>query len=174
MAFSDATKLAVKRKSHFCCCLCHLIGVEVHHIIPQADKGEDTEENAAPLCPSCHETYGANPQKRKFIREARDLWYEICAKRYATDPDRLNEIAELLKHAVTKAEFDDAISKITNLMRAVAAKEERPVKDRAEEVAWLGSIGVSANRHCKSCGTRIGLCLSIGEQRGCPTCGAPW
>jgi hypothetical protein len=37
----------------------------------------DELENAAPLCPSCHETYGANPTKRKFLREARDLWYEI-------------------------------------------------------------------------------------------------
>jgi len=44
------------------------MGVEVHHIISQEEGGSDREENAAPLCPSCHETYGANPQKRKFIK----------------------------------------------------------------------------------------------------------
>ncbi|MGD9161099.1 MAG: HNH endonuclease [Desulfobacteraceae bacterium] len=107
MAFSEAVKLKVRKKSHFSCCLCKAIGVKVHHIIPQEEGGSDKEENAAPLCPSCHETYGANPQKRKFIREARNLWYEICAKRYASDSDRLDEIKQLLKNTVS---YDDFIS----------------------------------------------------------------
>src|ERR1700741_2657614 len=87
MPFTEETKLGVKRKSHFRCCLCHALGIEIHHIVPQADGGLDTHDNAAPLCPSCHETYGANSGKRKFIREARDFWYELCEKRYASDPD---------------------------------------------------------------------------------------
>jgi hypothetical protein len=175
MVFSEALKLNVKKKSHFSCCLCHALGIEVHHIVPEADGGEDSEDNAAPLCPSCHETYGANPQKRKFICEAREFWYEICAKRYATDPDRLDEISEKFKHAVTKADLDDAISRIIQLMRTEAAKEDRPVRARAEEVARLGSMiapGVGVNRHCKRCGTRIGLI--VGDQGLCPTCGTPW
>lgn len=90
MPFTEETKLAVKRKSHFKCCLCHALGIEIHHIVPQADGGLDTQDNAAPLCPSCHETYGANSGKRKFIREARDFWYELCEKRYASDPEHLN------------------------------------------------------------------------------------
>mgnify|MGYP003132111908 CR=1 len=28
--------------------------LEIHHILPLANKGEDTLENAAALCPSCH------------------------------------------------------------------------------------------------------------------------
>jgi hypothetical protein len=98
MSFSEATKSKVRRKAHLACCLCKSMGVEVHHIIPQEEGGSDTEDNAAPLCPSCHEIYGANPQKRKFIREARDLWYEICEKRFATDPQRLDEMARLLEN----------------------------------------------------------------------------
>lgn len=86
------------------CCLCKEMGVEVHHIVPQEENGPNTDDNAAPLCPSCHETYGANPQKRKFIREARELWYEICAKRFASDPERLDEIKRLLKKTVS---YDD-------------------------------------------------------------------
>ncbi|HYT41335.1 MAG TPA: HNH endonuclease [Methylomirabilota bacterium] len=105
MAFSEAIKSKVRKKAHLSCCLCKAIGVEVHHIIPQEENGPDAEENAAPLCPSCHETYGANPQKRKFIREARDLWYEICEKRYASDPDRLNEIKRLLQNTVSYEDF---------------------------------------------------------------------
>lgn len=106
MPFPEPVKLAVKRSAHFYCCLCRTLGVEVHHILPQAEGGCDTEENAAPLCPSCHETYGANPDKRKFIREARDLWYEICAKRYSGDADQLREIQKRLETVATKEDLN--------------------------------------------------------------------
>jgi hypothetical protein len=175
MAFSEAVKKTVKRKAHFSCCLRRSLWVEVHHVGPQAEGGEDSEANAAPLCPSCHETYGANPDKRKFIREARELWYEICEKRYATDPDRLDELSEQLKHIATKADLDAAITKVTELMRSVAASETRPVEARLGEVARLGSMiapSVGANRNCINCGTRIGLL--IGDQGRCPNCGTPW
>ena len=105
MAFSDAFKTQIRRRSHFSCCLCHSLGVEIHHVIPEADGGKDTEENAAPLCPSCHETYGANPEKRKFIREARDFWYEICAKRFISGTEQLNAISETLKGVATKEDL---------------------------------------------------------------------
>ena len=92
MAFSEALKKQVRRRAHQRCCICHAIGVEIHHIVPQEQDGPDTEDNAAPLCPSCHDTYGANPVKRKFIREARDHWFEICDKRYASDDTGLSDI----------------------------------------------------------------------------------
>lgn len=80
MSFSESIKFSVRRKAHVRCCVCRQPGpVEVHHIIPQEEGGPDTEDNAAPLCPSCHEAWGANPTKRKFLRENRDNWYEICA-----------------------------------------------------------------------------------------------
>lgn len=125
MPFSEDLKLEVKKKSHFACCLCHALGVEIHHILPQSEGGADTEENAAPLCPSCHEIYGANPQKRKFITEARDFWYEICSKRYASDPNVLTEIANRLEQSVSKADFQAAIDSITSLI----SKKEKPDDD---------------------------------------------
>ena len=100
MAFAESVKLTVKRKAHFSCCLCHKIGVEVHHIQPQAEGGPDSEDNAAPLCPSCHDDYGANPGKRKFIRETRDFWFDICSKRYASDADRIAEISNRIDQLV--------------------------------------------------------------------------
>jgi hypothetical protein len=109
MSFSEEIKLKVKRRSHFMCCLCHALGVEVHHIDPESEGGSDTEDNAAPLCPSCHEAYGANPQKRKFIREARDLWFEICQRRYQSDPERLDEITRMLHEVATKEDLEKAI-----------------------------------------------------------------
>jgi hypothetical protein len=149
--------------------------VEVHHIVPQAEGGDDSEDNAAPLCPSCHETYGANPQKRKFIREARDFWYELCSERYAADPEWLQEISEKLERAATKGDLEAAISRIAELMSSAAGNNQRSVRDRAQDVARLGSMiapGVGANRHCKNCGTTIGL--FIGDQGRCPNCETPW
>jgi hypothetical protein len=118
MAFTEATKLAVKRKAHFACCLCRSVGIELHHIIPQADGGPDTEDNAAPLCPSCHETYGANPTKRKFIREARDFWYEICATRYASDVSRIDALQQMLQVLPTKTDMEQLIARISGASTA--------------------------------------------------------
>lgn len=62
------------------------MSVEVHHIIPEASGGEDTIENAAPLCAYCHSLYGDNPIKRKEITEMRDWWYEQVIKIYNSNP----------------------------------------------------------------------------------------
>lgn len=92
MPFSEKIKFEVKRLSHQTCCVCKNIGIEIHHIIPQSENGPDDLDNAAPLCPSCHEIYGQNPTKRKFIRESRDIWYEICERRFQVPATELAEI----------------------------------------------------------------------------------
>ena len=121
------------------------MGVEVRHIIPQEEGGVDTEDNAAPLCPSCHETYGANPQKRKFIRETRDLWYEICEKRYASDPDRLDEIKRLLRNTVS---YDDFKAFKEELLSHIHQELEAP-RIQSEILAALDELfdKVWYNRH---------------------------
>jgi hypothetical protein len=106
MPFSEPSKVTLRKRAHFCCCLCHELGVEIHHIVPQSEDGPDSEENAAPLCPSCHEKYGGNPEKRKFIREARDFWYEICETRYAFSAKQLEDIAEKLQRLATKEDLE--------------------------------------------------------------------
>ena len=175
MAFSESLKKKVRRRAHFCCCLCKSLGVEVHHIIPQEEGGPETEDNAAPLCPTCHETYGANLQKRKFIREARDLWYEICDKRYASDPDRLDEISITLKNAATKSDLENAVSKLQTLLRDTINDPGMSFEATAQAVTHVSTMiapGVGVNRQCKKCGTMIGL--YVGDQGKCPQCGTPW
>ena len=83
MGFSDQLKLKVKKKAHFTCCWCRnpINKVEVHHIIPEAQDGPDIEDNAAPLCGSCHTLLEGNPKLIKELRLRRDHWYEICSKR---------------------------------------------------------------------------------------------
>lgn len=137
MAFSEKTKLAVKRNAHFSCCVCHRTGqVEVHHIIPQEENGPDTEENAAPLCPSCHELYGANRLKRKAITEMRDFWYEHC-RMQTPSTEKLEEIAARVRETATKEDLSNAIEQIAEFGRfkrsVLADEEEWHHEPRSEE-----------------------------------------
>lgn len=130
MAFIEKIKEEVLRKANFRCCVCRSHpATHVHHIIPQKDGGSDTEDNAAPLCPNCHDTYGGNPEKRKFITRNRDDWYEICKNRYTSD-DKINqEILEHIKELSTKEDIHKAVSyldnRIQNIMRQPLSTSEQ-------------------------------------------------
>jgi len=130
MPFSERLKSQVRKNAHFRCCFCRQLGVEVHHIIPEEENGPDTESNAAPLCPTCHEIYGANSKKRKLIREARDLWYEICRRKSSTDIEKLDKVIEGLKITVTKKDLykfkKDLIGHITQYV----IKDSKPLSDK--------------------------------------------
>ena len=41
MVFMEALKVTVRKRSYLRCCLCHAIGVDVHHIVPQAEGGSE-------------------------------------------------------------------------------------------------------------------------------------
>jgi len=101
MGFSEALKLEVKRKAHFRCCMCESVCfVQVHHIVPISAGGLDSFDNAAPLCPNCHDSLGANPEKRKWIKDKRDFIYEFCKKRLAFESvNRLEELYNKIEDA---------------------------------------------------------------------------
>lgn len=82
MPFPESLKRKIRERALYHCCLCQKISLslEIHHIIPEANDGPNTEDNAAPLCPGCHDDFGGNPEKRTRIREMRDRWYDICEK----------------------------------------------------------------------------------------------
>jgi hypothetical protein len=98
MPFSERTKHIAKSRAAFRCCVCNKPFVEVHHLIPQSEGGSDELENAAPLCASCHDLYGGNPEKRKILTQMRDHWWELMQEQNAklTDPSQSEcfEIAE--------------------------------------------------------------------------------
>jgi len=81
MPFSERVKHLAKVKSAFRCCACHAPFVEVHHLIPEAEGGSSKLSNAAPLCASCHDLYGGNPEKRKTLTQMRDNWWEVIEER---------------------------------------------------------------------------------------------
>ncbi|WP_341279176.1 HNH endonuclease signature motif containing protein [Paenibacillus sp. FSL H8-0537] len=94
MAFSEKVKLEAKKKACFRCVICQKPFVEIHHIIPQAYGGNDSLENAAPLCASCHDLFGGNPEKRKQIREMRDHWFDLMERRLNGEINLLDPITE--------------------------------------------------------------------------------
>jgi hypothetical protein len=81
MPFKEIVKKQALERSAFRCCICHDLASDVHHIIPQEEKGPDTIENAAALCATCHDLFGDNPKKRKKIRQMRDYWWKIVEAR---------------------------------------------------------------------------------------------
>lgn len=104
--------------------------------MPQSENADDTEDNAAPLCPSCHETYGANPSTRKFIREARDFWYELCSRRFSKDPDALTNISERLDQTASKSDLEGIVDVIKRLLKS------RPVQQNLISVELPASYWI--------------------------------
>jgi hypothetical protein len=98
MGFPEPIRLLVLERANYTCCWCKDAEkkVEIHHIVPQAEGGPDTEENGAPLCSNCHTLYGGNPELRKEIRLRRDNWYRLCNKSYVLV--RQEDMQALLQH----------------------------------------------------------------------------
>ena len=124
MTFSEELKLEVKKKAMFQCCRCRAISVEVHHIVPQHEHGEDTIDNAAPLCPNCHSWFGDNPLKKKEIRQMRDNWYEVVERMYSGQASALIPLVEKISQGleeVKKIQSTD-VTEIKTMLKEVSNK----------------------------------------------------
>ena len=86
MAFPNEVKIKAFVACGRRCCICHKFcgnNMEIHHIHPHALGGDDTFENAIPLCLDCHAEVGqynpSHPKGTKFsekeLKEHRDNWY---------------------------------------------------------------------------------------------------
>jgi hypothetical protein len=122
----------------FRCCRCHQIGVDIHHIIPQSQGGTDLIDNAAPLCQNCHDRFGANPEKRKEIRQMRDWWYEIVKEKYYGDLsqfERLNETILKIQHTQdsNQSEISKLREELTAELKAIRTMQEQA----AEKVQYV-------------------------------------
>ena len=87
MGFSNTIKEEILVKSARHCCVCREHAgrnVEVHHIIPKAEGGEDTFENAIPLCFNCHSEAGhyntKHPKGTRYsaseLRKHKAAWFK--------------------------------------------------------------------------------------------------
>ena len=81
------------------------MGLEIHHIKPKAKGGLNTEDNATPLCPSCHSSFGGNTELRPRIREMRDDWYKKCETLFAQG-DQPNEVYKSILDVFSMEELE--------------------------------------------------------------------
>jgi hypothetical protein len=86
MAFSTETRTQALVLAARHCCVCHRYKgqkIEVHHIVPASEGGDDTSDNAIALCFDCHADAGhynpRHPRGTKFspqeLKQARDIWH---------------------------------------------------------------------------------------------------
>ena len=89
MGFNREDVALLLANCHRRCCICHQfcgVKMETDHIIPRDDGGDDSIENAIPVCFECHaEIHSYNikhPRGRKFtpdeLRYHKDQWLKIC------------------------------------------------------------------------------------------------
>jgi hypothetical protein len=185
MPFSEKTKEEVLRKANMRCCICRSHpATEIHHIVPQSEEGPDIEDNAAPLCPNCHDTYGGNPDKRRFIRRNRDDWYEICEKRSPADVGQIQEMLNNFgKPLATKEDIQQAVlyldGRIQNIMKQPLSMSEQLL--RISDTTAAFSVATTAANiwplsppksviywACGKCGTKFDA-----QAEKCPMCGCP-
>lgn len=172
MPFSEAVRLEVKQKADFRCCICHNYFVEVHHIIPEASGGPNATDNAAPLCPTCHDRYGDNPVKRKAIREMRDHWYERC-RTVAEHPDVVQFSRKLddLYTRVSDVKGDTGEhSRILGEMKDTVAGYFRQQADQVTEVSTVSQL-IQVTGGTMASGAEVYLTDGTSTYRGCPGCG---
>ena len=145
MGFSENLKLEVKKKAAFRCCRCQTIGPHIHHIEPESDGGPDTVDNAAPLCPSCHDYFGANPRKRKEIKQMRDWWYQIVERMYPNNyvtPEQFCEIDRKLEE-IRQGQSSGVID-LKKIMKSISDKMIEGISTKTADTTASGIINTSA------------------------------
>jgi uncharacterized protein YqkB len=144
MPFSQALKDKVKRMAAFQCCRCREIGIDIHHIVPQAQGGSDDIDNAAPLCQNCHDRFGANAEKRKEIRQMRDWWYDVVKEKYHGDQSAIEKLNEtLLKFMASlqesnQAERDKLRSEVIEEVKVIRGLQDQA----AEKLKYVADVDI--------------------------------
>jgi 5-methylcytosine-specific restriction endonuclease McrA len=168
------------------------IFLEVHHIEPEAEGGSCDIENAAPLCPTCHDLWGSHPEKRKYLREVRDFCWEYSAKieqhpsLIATN-ERIDELQQELR-AVSqgqtrqmeimteiKALYVDQLKSTAGSVSSARTVEELMIASgSAVATPGTGSLiftghapTVSVTHECSQCGFHY----DMDQNAKCPKCG---
>ena len=166
MPFPESVKLDAKRGANFRCVVCHEPWVEVHHIIPEAEGGSNTLENAAPLCASCHHRFGDNPALRKQLREMRDSWWARC-RQSATEPAifRLSEKFDDLRTEYLSGQADN--TKALRELKALFTENLRSTESAIDSAATIGEVLAVSSAYS------TGLSATGPGQQICPRCGTP-
>jgi 5-methylcytosine-specific restriction endonuclease McrA len=176
MPFSECIKEEVKRKAAFRCCRCQQIGVEVHHILPEKDGGTDDINNAAPLCPNCHDYFGDNPIKRKEITQMRDWWYEKVEKMFPSQGVGLETLGEINRKLDGIRKGISDVSELKPILKSLSDRLIDSITPSTASVAASSILNLPPFRIGGS-GRIINICSRCGAEvaewhEDCPNCGA--
>jgi hypothetical protein len=112
MPFPEKIRETVLVRSHRRCCVCHQFGgrnVNVHHIVQEADGGENTIDNAICLCLPCHAEAGhfnsRHPLGTKYspseLKAHRKQWWTYCESHPEMATTRPQEEIDRLRKFLT-------------------------------------------------------------------------
>jgi uncharacterized Zn finger protein (UPF0148 family) len=159
MGFNEKIKLEAKKMANFRCCMCRALIVDVHHLLPQKDGGDDSLQNAATLCGACHRTYGNNPDHRKTIKDMRDHWHAICEQQNKNFP-------------TDKTSMLEKIDRLDNNIGDIKLTLANYFKEAASQIEKAQSLeNISTVTHAVSSGSGFDIFEELGGV--CPECGYP-
>ncbi len=132
LSFSKEIREEIFVKSARHCCVCHKpagLNMEIHHIKPKKQGGDDSFENAIALCFDCHSDAGhyfaGHPKGSKLspeeLRKHKESWFAQVEKYGIEIPS--NEVIELI---VENKDFD-------GIFRPIFIKEETLYFDRESQ-----------------------------------------
>lgn len=125
MGFSQKIKDEVLEKSDHTCCWCRSKDrfIEIHHINPQAKKGTDDFDNAAPLCPLCHSHLGNNPDMQKQMKSRRNFLYSRNKQGELT-LERIEESTKKIVSQVLEGVFEEKEATVSDEERILVEINE--------------------------------------------------
>jgi hypothetical protein len=128
MAFSQEIVEQLLIGCHRHCCICHKPAgnkIEIHHIVPKSQGGDDSAGNGIPLCFDCHAEVGSyniqHPKGRRFtsseLKKHKEQWFAICAK-----PPWDSTISVRLTNAHETVHLDE------NIFNSLRCDDRRPAE----------------------------------------------
>jgi hypothetical protein len=164
MPFSQALKDQVKKGAAFRCCRCHEIGIDIHHIVPQAQGGSDDIDNAAPLCQNCHARFGANPEKRTEIRLMRDWWYVVVREKYHGDQSAFAKLNETLLKIQAHQESSQAEMATLRSELIEAVDVIRKIQEQAADKLTYVSMANISSLANTVVGSSVGTHMTVADK----------
>jgi hypothetical protein len=152
MAFPPDVAERLLVACHRQCCICHKPAgnkMEIHHIVPKSEGGEDTEENGIPLCLDCHAEVGSynpqHPKGRRFtsseLRKHKEQWFAICTTPpwHATPNPPESEALEIkgIDDSIFSALRVDDRQPATRLVGAIM-QQDRSVREEFAKCTFAG------------------------------------
>jgi rRNA maturation endonuclease Nob1 len=140
--FPLSVKEAARTRAAFKCCYCRdRMGDDVHHLTPKEEGGQGVIENAILLCAQCHRDYGDRRDKRPTLRQARDDWHELVARRQQS-PDTIAMLAAV-QDLATKNDVSNLMGRIIQLTETLKANVATGITT-APELANVASTMVNS------------------------------